>query len=150
MTSTFSLRVHHFAVSAPDLEKTAAWYRDKLQFTEEYRYAIPEIGLQAVFLSLEDFRLEIFQMSESRPPEDDQLDFGSYLAVNGLKHVALAVGDVMAARQDLEQRGVSFITEVMDVPNSDGEKFCFFADPDGVLIELFQASVEHDHPDSST
>ncbi len=145
MSTTFSPRVHHFAVSAPDLETTAAWYREKLDFTEEYRYAIPEMGLQAAFLTLEDFRLEVFQMSESRPPDEDQLDFGRYLTVQGLKHVAFGVDDLPAARRELEQRGVFFISDVMDVPDSDGEKFCFFTDPDGVLIELFEAVAEHEH-----
>ena len=145
MPSAFSPRVHHFAVSAPDLEATTAWYRDKLDFTEEYRYAIPEMGLKAVFLTLADFRLEVFQMAESRAPDDEQLDFGRYLTVHGLKHVALGVDDLPGARRELEQRGVSFITEIMDVPDSGGERFCFFRDPDGVLIELFEAVAEHEH-----
>ena len=145
MSTTVAPRLHHFAISVANLETTADWYREKLGFREEYRYAIKEMGLQAVFLVLEDFRLEIFEMSESRAASAEERAFDRYLTVRGLKHVALAVDDLEATRAELVERGVQFVTDAMDVPASGGERFCFFTDPNGVLVELFQPVARHEH-----
>jgi glyoxylase I family protein len=138
MSLTSTPRVHHFAISVADLETTVAWYSETLGFREEFRYEIAEAGLKAVFLGLGDLRLEIFEKSESRAASEEERSFGSYLAVQGLKHVALAVDDLGAVRAELEQAGVEFVSEIREVPNSGGERFCFLSDPDGVLIELYQ------------
>ena len=134
MPTAFNPRIHHFAVSVADLDTTATWYRDELGFSEDYRYAVAETGLQAAF-----------PMSRSQPAGEDEQALERYLGVRGLKHVALAVDDVDAARADLESSGVSFVNDVTDVPNSGGERFCFFPDPDGVLVELFRAVARHGH-----
>ena len=145
MLTAFNPRIHHFAVSVADLDATATWYRDKLGFSEDYRYGVPAMGLEAAFLVLGDVRLEIFQMSRSRPAGEDEQALERYLGVRGLKHIAFAVDDVHAARPGHARRGVPFVNDVMDVPNSGGERFCFFTDPDGVLVELFQAAARHRH-----
>jgi methylmalonyl-CoA epimerase len=139
--TTFAPRLHHFATSVENLDRTAAWYREKLGFAEEYRYEVAEIGMQAAFLVLGEVRLELFEMAESRPAPEDELRFDRYLGVRGLKHVALAVDDLDAARAELERAGVEFVTEPLEVPGSGGERFCFLADPDGVLIELFEPRI---------
>jgi catechol 2,3-dioxygenase-like lactoylglutathione lyase family enzyme len=141
----FTPRLHHFAISAADLEATVAWYRDKLDFKEEYRYAISQMGMRAAFLSLEDFRLEIFGKDGSQPAPEPERDFARYLDVQGLKHIAFAVDDLDATRAELEQRGVQFITPEREVPDSGGERWCFFSDPDGVLLELYQPVAQHEH-----
>src|ERR1044072_3530793 len=106
----FTPRLHHFATSAADLDATVAWYRDKLGFSEEFRYSVPDVGLRAAFLSLEGFRLEIFGKDDSQPAPERERDFARYLDGQGLKHVALAVDDLDATRAELEQHGVQFIT----------------------------------------
>jgi catechol 2,3-dioxygenase-like lactoylglutathione lyase family enzyme len=136
--TTFTPRLHHFATSVENLDRTATWYREKLGFRDEYRYEVAELGMRAAFLVLGEVRLELFQMADSRPAPEDELRFDRYLGVRGLKHVALAVDDLDGARAELEAAGVEFTTEPMEVPDSGGARFCFLADPDGVLIELFE------------
>lgn len=141
----FTPRMHHFATSVSDLERTVKWYCGTLGFQEEFRYELPEQNIQAVFLELEDFRVELYEQAGADAPSAAERDFGRYLGVHGLKHVTFAVDDVEATRRELEERGVEFVTPVLDVPNSGGERFCFFADPDGVFLELYQPVPRHEH-----
>lgn len=142
---SFIPRIHHFATSVPDLERTAAWYRDALGFREDFRYDLPTRQIRAVFLELEDFRVELFEQQGASDTSEAQRDFGRYLGVHGLKHITFAVDDIDATRGELEGRGVTFITPVIDVPNSGGERFCFLTDPDGVFLELYQPVPRHEH-----
>jgi catechol 2,3-dioxygenase-like lactoylglutathione lyase family enzyme len=142
--SAFAPRLHHFATSVADLEATVRWYSTMLGFREQSRYEIPG-GMHAAFLVLGDLRLEVFEQDDSRAPDPDELVLERHLSVRGLKHVALAVDDLDGARAELEERGVSFLGDPREVPNSGGERFCFFADPDGVLIELYEPVAAHEH-----
>jgi catechol 2,3-dioxygenase-like lactoylglutathione lyase family enzyme len=141
----FAPRLHHFATSVADLEATVRWYATTLGFREEHRYEIPG-GVQVAFLVLDDVRLEVFEVGGSRAPDPDELALERHLGVRGLRHVALAVDDLDGARAELEDRGVPFLTEPGEVPSSGGERYCFFADPDGVLIELYEPVAAREHP----
>lgn len=141
-------RLHHFATSVADLELSATWYREVLGSEEEFRYAIADRGIRVVFLSLEDFRIELFELFGSRDAPADELAFDRYMGVRGRKRIAFAVDDTDATRRELEQRGVEFIIPSLDVPDSGGERSCFFTDPDGAFLELYETVQEHDRPRS--
>jgi glyoxylase I family protein len=55
----------------------------------------------------------------------------------GLRHLALRVADLDAARAGIGAQGVAL--EPVRVDEYTGERFCFFADPDGLPIELVEA-----------
>jgi methylmalonyl-CoA/ethylmalonyl-CoA epimerase len=131
-------RMHHFAVSTPDLDETAAWYRDHLGFEDDFAYEVPDMGLRAVFLRGPSFRLEIFALEDVAAQPEDEARFDRYLGIQGLKHIALGVEDLEAARAWLEARGVSFLADPAQVPSSGGERWAFIQAPDGVLIEIFE------------
>jgi catechol 2,3-dioxygenase-like lactoylglutathione lyase family enzyme len=132
-------RVHHFAVSTPDLEATAAWYRDTLGFEDDFGYEVPAAGMRAVFLRGPSFRLEIFTLEDVKPQAEDETRFDRYLGVQGLKHIALGVEDLDAATAWLRGRDADFAVEPREVPDSGGERFAFIQGPDGVLIEFYEA-----------
>ncbi len=58
--------------------------------------------------------------------------------MQGLKHIAFAVDDVEQAVAILQERGVEFATKIGIVPDSEGERFAFLKDNNGILIELYQ------------
>lgn len=54
----------------------------------------------------------------------------------GLRHLAFAVADVEYMKKDLEQKGVA--VEPIRVDEYTGKKFTFFADPDGLPLEIYE------------
>lgn len=57
----------------------------------------------------------------------------------GLRHLALAVDDVAQAKAWLESQGVE--VEPVRVDEYTGHRFTFFADPDGLPLELYEANA---------
>ncbi|MBI3145213.1 MAG: VOC family protein [Pseudogulbenkiania sp.] len=54
----------------------------------------------------------------------------------GLRHLALAVGDLGQTRQTLSAEGIEL--EAIRTDELTGQRFCFLADPDGLPIELYE------------
>ena len=57
----------------------------------------------------------------------------------GLRHLAFAVEDVMAWKARLEADGVE--VEPIRVDEYTGRRFTFFADPDGLPLELYETGA---------
>jgi glyoxylase I family protein len=55
----------------------------------------------------------------------------------GLRHLAFAVDDVEQCKRVLESRGVA--VEQVRIDDYTGRRFVFFADPDGLPLELYEA-----------
>ena len=60
----------------------------------------------------------------------------SYPEAQGLRHLAFAVQDVAECKRDLEANGVA--VEAIRVDEYTGRRFVFFADPDGLPLELYE------------
>jgi glyoxylase I family protein len=61
----------------------------------------------------------------------------SWPEARGLRHLAFAVADVAAAKARLESQGVN--VEDIRVDEYTGRRFTFFADPDELPLELYEA-----------
>lgn len=144
MNQSFSVRLHHFGITAANLAETTQWYSEKLGFTCDYTYEIEALKMKAAFMSLGDFRLEIFEVQNSAPMPEYRNDVAANIGVRGLNHVALAVADIKAAYRVFKDRGIEFVAEITEIPNSRGERYTFFKDNNGVLIELFQPNPQND------
>ncbi len=126
--------MHHFGLSVPDLDATVAWYTGTLDFELESTYGIAALPARVAFLRHGNVRVELFEVGGAAPAPENAQD----LRVHGLKHVALAVDDLGAARDLLRTRGVEFVSEPAVVPDSGGDRYAFFRDNNGLLIELFE------------
>jgi glyoxylase I family protein len=62
----------------------------------------------------------------------------SYPEAQGLRHLAFEVLDVEATKRALEAQGVE--VEPVRVDEYTGRRFAFFADPDGLPLELYEAA----------
>jgi len=60
-----------------------------------------------------------------------------YTEVLGLRHLAFAVHDLEECKRVLEARGV--VVEPIRLDEYTGRRFVFFADPDGLPLELYEA-----------
>ena len=121
---------HHTALIVSDYERSKAFYVDILGLTvvcETYRAERNSWKLDLALPDGTQIELFTFPDAPARP---------SYPEAQGLRHLAFRVGDVAEAVQSLEARGVSCEPIRIDVLT--GKAFTFFADPDGLPLELYQ------------
>lgn len=124
-------RIHHVAVICSDYERSKRFYTEVLGLrvlAEAYREARHSWKLD---LALPDGgQLELFSFPGA-PPRP------SYPEAQGLRHLAFEVPDVHSAVRELEARGVA--VEAVRIDEYTGREFTFFADPDGLPLELYAA-----------
>lgn len=127
-----SLRgIHHVAIIASDYGRSKQFYVETLGLTvvaENYRAERQSYKLD---LALPDgSQLELFSFPNP-PPRPSRPE------ACGLRHLAFAVDDVAAWKLRLEAAGMA--VEDIRVDAYTGRRFTFFADPDGLPLELYQA-----------
>ncbi|ADM97296.1 VOC family protein [Dickeya dadantii] len=124
------LDVHHIAIIASDYERSKRFYCDVLGFTlqqEVYRAARDswkgDLALNGHYL-IELFSFPSPPARVSRPE------------ACGLRHLAFAVDDIEQAVTALNGAGVD--CEPVRTDEYTGRRFTFFADPDGLPLELYE------------
>ena len=121
---------HHIAIICSEYELSKHFYTQILGLSvvsEVYRAAR---GSYKLDLCLPDgTQIELF--SFANPPKRP-----SYPEACGLRHLAFAVKDLGEAVAHLERQGVA--VEPIRVDESTGKRFTFFADPDGLPLELYE------------
>jgi glyoxylase I family protein len=126
------LRIHHAAIICSDYERSRRFYTEVLGLAivdEHFRAARNSWKLD---LALPDgSQIELFSFPQA-PPRP------SYPEAQGLRHLAFAVADVAACQQRLAAMGVA--TEDIRVDEYTGQRFVFFADPDGLPLELYETA----------
>jgi glyoxylase I family protein len=124
------LAVHHVAIICSDYASSKHFYTEVLGLkviAEAYRAERQSYKLD---LALADgAQLELF--SFPNPPERP-----SRPEACGLRHLAFAVNNVEHTKIELEQKGVA--VEPIRVDEYTGKKFTFFADPDGLPLEVYE------------
>jgi len=129
------LRIHHAAIICSDYERSRRFYTEVLALPvigEHFREARQSWKLD---LALPDgSQIELFSFPGA-PPRS------SYPEAQGLRHLAFEVLDVEAVKCALEAQGVP--VEPVRVDEYTGRRFAFFADPDGLPLELYEAEPPH-------
>ncbi|HYQ03523.1 MAG TPA: VOC family protein [Polyangiaceae bacterium] len=124
-------RIHHAAIICSDYARSKHFYSEVLGLriiAEAFREARNSYKLD---LALPDgSQLELFSFP-APPPRP------SYPEACGLRHLAFEVSDVAATAAALLAQGVA--VEPIRVDEFTGQLFTFFADPDGLPLELYQA-----------
>ncbi len=124
------LGTHHVAIICSDYERSKRFYTEVLGLeviSEVYRAARDSYKLD---LKLPDgTQVELFSFPNP-PPRP------SYPEACGLRHLAFAVADLGAAVAHLQTHGVA--VEPVRVDEYTGKQFTFFADPDGLPLELYE------------
>ena len=124
------LRIHHTAIICADYARSRHFYTEVLGLrviAETYREARRSYKLD---LALPDgSQIELFSFPGA-PPRP------SYPEAQGLRHLAYEVDDVASGKRELEAKGV--VVEPVRVDELTGKRFTFFADPDGLPLELYE------------
>ncbi|WP_019832460.1 SMU1112c/YaeR family gloxylase I-like metalloprotein [Sphingomonas sp. PR090111-T3T-6A] len=121
--------IHHVAIIASDYARSKAFYTGVLGLpviAEAYR---AERDSWKLDLKLGDAQIELFSFPD--PPARV-----SRPEACGLRHLALSVADLDAAVAHLTAHGVA--CEAVRVDEYTGRRFTFFADPDGLPLELYE------------
>ena len=122
--------VHHIAIIVSDIESAREFYVNKLNFEvirENYR---PERDDWKLDLRVDEHtELEIF--AEKNPPKRI-----SHPEACGLRHLAFRVESVEEIVQELVAMGIPCEPIRTDIYT--GERMTFFADPDGLPIEIHE------------
>ena len=122
--------IHHVAIICRDYPTSKHFYHQLLGLpiiAEHYRAERQSYKLD---LQLPDgSQLELF----SFPAAPARL---SQPEAQGLRHLCFAVSDVAAAVQWLA--GMGIVTDQIRIYPYTGAQFTFFADPDGLPLELYQ------------
>lgn len=124
------LRIHHAAIICSDYVRSRRFYTEVLGLSvlaENHRAARDSWKLD---LALPDgSQIELFSFP-SPPPRPSRPE------AQGLRHLAFAVTDVAQCKAALEAQGVA--VEDIRVDEYTGRRFVFFADPDGLPLELYE------------
>lgn len=129
--------IHHVAIICSDYERSKAFYTGVLGLPvigEHYRQAR---GSWKLDLALPDGgQLELFSFPDP-PPRPSRPE------ARGLRHLAFAVQDVTEWSDYLQSHGVA--VEPLRVDEYTGRRFTFFADPDGLPLELYETPSGSGH-----
>jgi catechol 2,3-dioxygenase-like lactoylglutathione lyase family enzyme len=113
-------RLDHVSINVVDRARSIAWYRDV--------FGLPQLNEptdddEPVFVGNPGLQFGLFQAQVTSPPRETES--------SGLRHVALVVDDLEAAKAHLDAHGVDYR------PEDHGNALSlYFRDPDGNTLEL--------------
>lgn len=128
----FTLRgIHHAALICADYAVSKHFYTVHLGLrvvAEHYRAERQSYKLDLALPDGSQIELFSFPTPPARPSRPEAC---------GLRHLAFEVDDVPACKAHLETQGIA--VEAIRVDEFTGQRFTFFADPDGLPLELYEA-----------
>jgi glyoxylase I family protein len=124
-------RIHHAAIICADYAVSRRFYTEVLGLRIVGEHHRAERNSWKLDLALPDGgQIELFSFPDP-PPRP------SYPEARGLRHLAFEVDDVAQCKAALESHGVA--VEPIRIDEYTQRRFVFFADPDGLPLELYEA-----------
>ena len=132
-------KLNHVAIAVPDLDQAVRVYRDVLGAETSTPHELPEHGVTADFVNLNNTSIELMQ------PLGDASPIHKFLEKHtkgGLHHVCYEVEDIFAARDQLIGEGMAIIGDGEPYIGAHDKLVIFLHPKDflGTLIELEQSS----------
>jgi glyoxylase I family protein len=122
--------IHHVAILTDDFEKSKKFYTEILGFTivaETYRKERRSFKLDLAING--QYQVELFSFPEF-------IERQSFPEAKGLRHLAFAVDNLDEAVNELISKNV--ILEEIRMDELTNKRFCFFYDPNGQPLELYE------------
>jgi glyoxylase I family protein len=125
-------RIHHAAIICADYVVSKHFYTEVLGLrvvAENHRAARDSYKLDLALPDGSQIELFSFPGAPARPTRPE---------AQGLRHLSFEVHDVQAAADELASQGIA--VEPLRIDEYTGRRFTFFADPDGLPLELYEAA----------
>lgn len=125
------LGIHHAAIICSDYARSRAFYTEILGLAviaENYRAERQSWKLDLALPQGGQIELFSFPGAPPRPSRPE---------AQGLRHLCFSVDNVEAAKTHFEGKGID--VEPVRVDPYTGKRFTFFADPDGLPLEIYEA-----------
>jgi catechol 2,3-dioxygenase-like lactoylglutathione lyase family enzyme len=147
--------VHHFSFSVTNIQRTIDFYTRvlgvKLQSQGRNKYETlgtalfgtrwginqPHADLELAVMNIGGTRVEFIEYKDPKTQT-----YHKNPSIAGSAHLALQVDNIIETRRKLEEAGVEFHSPINTYLES-GKiewKWCYFRDPDGIVLELVQQS----------
>lgn len=126
--------IHHVAIICSDYARSKRFYTEVLGLriiAETYRESRRSFKLDLAVPGGSQIELFSFPGSPKRP---------SYPEACGLRHLAFAVPDLDVCVAEIRSHGVPIEPDRID--ELTGRRFTFFADPDGLPVELYECGED--------
>lgn len=123
--------IHHIAIICSDYERSKVFYTEILGLSilqEVYRAERQSYKLDLALNG--NYIIELFSFPDP-PPRPSRPE------ASGLRHLAFKVENVVQVMESLQAKNI--IVEPIRVDEYTQKAFTFFADPDGLPIELYEA-----------
>lgn len=143
--------IHHAGIIVSDLDRSIDFYHRVLglPFASEpspvvddpllgVGVGVPGASLRMVTFDVEGDTIELLEYLTPPSPIDRPLPQNAL----GSHHVAFRVGDIEAKVAELQAKGVEFLSPVNYVDDGvlAGWRWVYFADPDGIALELVEVA----------
>lgn len=122
--------IHHVAIICSDYAGSKHFYSQILGLkilAENYRKERDSYKLDLELADGSQIELFSFPSAPARP---------SYPEARGLRHLAFSVDSIQSCRDYLIEQSID--VEAIRVDEYTGKKYAFFADPDGLPLELYE------------
>ena len=123
-------KIHHVAIICADYQKSKAFYTQTLGLPiiqETYRAERDSYKLDLAIGEQAQIELFSFPNPPARPSRPE---------AQGLRHLAFEVDNLQETVEELQTKQVD--VEPIRVDSLTGKRFTFFADPDGLPLELYE------------
>lgn len=124
---------HHIAIICSNYAVSKRFYTETLGLVvvaEHYRKERASFKLDLALPDGSQIELFTFPNAPPRPSRPE---------AQGLRHLAFVVNDVVKCKSELEAKGV--VVEPIRTDEYTGRRFTFFADPDGLPLELYEVPL---------
>uniref|UniRef100_F1LF04 Methylmalonyl-CoA epimerase, mitochondrial n=1 Tax=Ascaris suum TaxID=6253 RepID=F1LF04_ASCSU len=128
-------RLNHVAIATPDLEKSAAFYKNLGAKVSE-KVAQPRHGVYTMFVELPNTKLELLHPHGDKSPIQAFLDKNK---MGGMHHICVEVSNIDKAIAEVKKAGIRTLTKNTNI-GAHGKPVIFLHPKDcgGVLVELEQ------------
>ncbi|KAI9101185.1 Glyoxalase/Bleomycin resistance protein/Dihydroxybiphenyl dioxygenase [Phlyctochytrium arcticum] len=128
--------LNHVAIAVPDIDKSAAFYRDVLGASISKKEALPDHGVYTVFINLGNTKIELLHPYGKDSPIEN---FLKKKPDGGIHHICIECDDIKAAMKDLKAKKIRTLADEPKI-GAHGKPVVFLHPKDcgGVLVELEQ------------
>jgi methylmalonyl-CoA/ethylmalonyl-CoA epimerase len=132
------MSLHHIGIAVADIEGALAFWRDALGLKVEAVEDVPSQRSQVAFLPLGESEIELVK------PIAADSGVAKFLTERGggMHHLCLEVDDIDAMLVDLKAKGVRLINETAMVLEGRKTAFIHPKSAGGVLVEIYQLTVD--------